>query len=101
MPYLLIQAILRHERDSSLESHTVFVVSMKGTSLQFNKGVISREYLTDLISHRVPRDSFKLFRSGLYDLLEQKGRKESARGFFGLIQNVKAQFKKYEATGES
>ena len=95
MPYLLFQAILKYERSPMLDFHAVFVVSMNGTHLQFNKGVISREYLTDLISHKVPIDSFTLLRSDLYELLEQKDRKECARAFFGLMQNICAGLDKY------
>lgn len=96
MPYLFLQAISKYEHNPISDFHTMFVVSMKGTNLQFNKGVFSREYLTDLISHKVPRDSFMLLRSSLYELLEQMDLEESAGGSFALIQNDQTQSNKYE-----
>lgn len=96
MPYLLFQAILKYERNPTLESHTVFVVGMKRTVLQFNKSEVSREYLKDLINRKVPCDPFVLLRSDQYELLEQNDRKECVRGFLGLIQNIRSQFDLYE-----
>ena len=96
MPYLLFQAILKYERNPTLESHTVFVVSMKRSTLQFNKSEVSREYLKDLIDQKGPRDSFVLLRSDSYELLEQNDRKECVRGFLGLMQNVRSQLDLYE-----
>lgn len=96
VPYLLFQAMLKYERNSTLESYTVFVVSMKRTVLQFNKSDISQEYLKDLMNGKVPCDSFVLLRSEPYELLEQDSRRECVRGFLGLIQNIRSQFDLYE-----
>lgn len=96
MPYLLFQAILKYERSPILNYHTAFAVSMKGTTLQFNKAVISREYLKDLVSRKVPDDTLNLLRSEPYELLEQGSRRECVRGFLGLMENVRGQFELYE-----
>lgn len=93
---MLFQAILKYEREPTLDTHTTFVVSMKGANLQFNKAIISREYLTDLIEHKAPRDYLRLYRSSLLDLLEQDDRRKCVRGFLGLIQTVHDQFKQYK-----
>ncbi|PGH34134.1 hypothetical protein GX50_03002 [[Emmonsia] crescens] len=97
VPYLLLQAILKYERNPTLDSHTAFVVSMKGTTLQFNKGAVSREYLKDLIRRKVPSDPLMFLRSDPYELLEQDGRRECVRGFLGLIRNIHTQLELYEA----
>ena len=96
MPYLLFQTILKYERSPTLISHIAFVVSMKGTTLQFNKAVVSREYLKDLISQKVPDDTLNLLRSEPYELLEQDSRRECVRGFLGLMENIRSQFELYE-----
>lgn len=96
MPYLLFQAILKFERNPTLESHSAFVVSMKGTMLQLNKGVVSQNYLEDLICYKVPSDSLSLLRSGPYDLLEQDDRRDFVRVFLGLMQNLRTQRELYE-----
>ncbi|KAK2767444.1 hypothetical protein FQN54_003600 [Arachnomyces sp. PD_36] len=96
VPYLLFQAILKYERSPTLDSHTAFVVSMKGTSLQFNKAEVSREYLKDLISQKVPRDTLTLLRSELYDMMEQDSRREFVRGFSGMVRHMRSQFGLYE-----
>ncbi|KAK2789955.1 hypothetical protein FQN52_005763 [Onygenales sp. PD_12] len=88
VPYILFQAILKHERDPSIESHGILVVSMKGTTFQFNKGVVSKPYLEDLLLHKVPSDPLTILRSGPYNLIEQDGRREYVRAMLGLIQNV-------------
>ncbi|KAK2810540.1 hypothetical protein FQN50_002797 [Emmonsiellopsis sp. PD_5] len=88
VPYILFQAILKHERDPSIKSHGVFVVSMKGTTFQFNKGVVSKAYLEDLLLYQVPGEPLTILRSGPYNLIEQDGRREYVRAMLGLIQNV-------------
>ncbi|KAK2806538.1 hypothetical protein FQN51_006504 [Onygenales sp. PD_10] len=87
VPYILFQAILKHERDTSIESHGILVVSMKGTTFQFNKGVVSKPYLEDLLLHKVPSDPLTILRSGPYNLIEQDGRREYVKAMLGLIQN--------------
>lgn len=69
---------------------------MKGTTLQFNKAEISREYLRDLISRKVPSDSLTLLRSDPYELLEQDDRRECVRAFLGLMENIRTQLDLYE-----
>ena len=87
---------MKYERQPALESHSAFVVSMKGTTLQINKAVVSRQYLNDLISQKVPSDALTLLRSETYDLLEQDGRRECLRSLFGLIRDIRAQFPVYQ-----
>lgn len=100
MPYLLLQAILKYERSPILNSHTAFVVSMKRTTLQFNKAVVSREYLEGLVSSQeVPSEgcTFNLLRSEPLELLGQGGRRECVRGFLGMMEDIRGQFGLYEA----
>ncbi|KAF3481403.1 uncharacterized protein GIQ15_04162 [Arthroderma uncinatum] len=54
VPYLLLQAILKYNRNPTLETYHGFVVGVKGSTLQFNKGAVSREYLEGLIRTTSP-----------------------------------------------
>jgi hypothetical protein len=96
VPYLLLQAILKYERNPDLDSHTTFVVSMKGTTLQFHKGLISRNYLKDLIDQKVPSDYFTLLSSEPLDLFEKYGRRECLRMWFGLTRELQTQLELYQ-----
>ncbi|PGH11574.1 hypothetical protein AJ79_04832 [Helicocarpus griseus UAMH5409] len=91
VPYLLFQAILEHERRSLEVSHNTFVVSMRGATLQFNKGVISRTYAEDLLHRKVPSEPLRLLRSNTYNLLEQDGRRECSKAWLGLVRNLSAE----------
>lgn len=65
-----------------MDGYTAFVVSMKGTSFQFIRGVCSRSYLRDLVDRRVKSEPLRLlYRSGLYELLEQEDPREFVRIF--------------------
>ena len=99
-PYLLLQAILKYERQPARSSHSTYVISMKGTMLQVSRAVVYRQYLRDLIDQKIPTDTLTVLRSGLYDLLEPDGRRECLRAFLGLTQDINGQIQIYK-TGET
>lgn len=84
-PYLLFQAFLTYEKNPSLADYNTFVVSMKGTSVQFVRASCSNSYLRDLVDRKAPQSSLDLHFSKPYDLLEQDYRKEFVRVFIGLV----------------
>ena len=88
VPYLIFQAILFYEQNSTLDNYAAFVGCMNGTTFQFAKGVFSHSYLHDLINHQVPSDSLKIYRSQPYELLEQEDRKEFVKIYIGLFQCI-------------
>lgn len=87
-PYLLIQIILKYEREPALDSYTAFVLIMKETTVQVVKATCSNAYIQDLISSKVPEDPLELWFSVPYDLLEQGDRKEFLRLHIGLVRSL-------------
>lgn len=59
-PYLLFQAFLKYEKNPSLADYNTFVVSMKGTSVQFVRASCSNSYLRDLVDRKAPQSSLDL-----------------------------------------
>ncbi|ODM21654.1 hypothetical protein SI65_02498 [Aspergillus cristatus] len=84
-PYLLFQAFFQYEQNPTLDDYNAFVVSMKGTTIQFVRASCSNSYLRDLVERKAPGSPLGVCFSEHYDLLEQKDRKEFVRIFIGLI----------------
>lgn len=84
-PYLLFQVFLAYEKNPSLAHYNTFVVSMKGTTIQFVRASCSNSHLKDLADGKAPGSSLGIYFSEPYDLLEQKDRREFVRAFIGLV----------------
>ena len=68
-----------------MDEYNTFVVSMKGTIIQFVRASCSNSYLQDLAYRKGPGSLLELYFSDPYDLLEQEDRKEFVRIFVGLV----------------
>lgn len=86
VPYLLLQAFSTYEQSSTLGDYNAFVASMKGTTLQFVRGLCSHSYIRNLVDQEAANTFLQLCLSEPYDRPEQKDRKGFVRMFIGLIR---------------
>lgn len=60
VPYLLLQAFSTYEQSSTLGDYNAFVASMKGTTLQFVRGLCSHSYIRNLVDQEAANTFLQL-----------------------------------------
>lgn len=91
VPQILVQAILAHEQNPTLDTHEVFVLRMDRIALQLSMAVISRTYMEDLYQGKPLHESLRVCCSERYDLRECDQRREVLRVLIGLFRYLDAE----------